>query len=126
MKATELQKALESSITCCQPSAYWKSHMVRQIVKGEKITKRTKLSTGVILAAVFVLLSAVALAVGILVNEYYAKVAEMDASGALGRWNLEDKITFVNTMKECNFEVDPELEGRAGKRSGQDCGRHLR
>ena len=59
MKATELQKALESSITCCQPSAYWKSHMVRQIVKGEKITKRTKLSTGVILAAVFVLLSAV-------------------------------------------------------------------
>ena len=109
MKATELQKALESSITCCQPSAYWKSHMVRQIVKGEKITKRTKLSTGVILTAVFVLLSAVALAVGILVNEYYAKVAEMDASGALGRWNLEDKITFVNTMKECNFEVDPEL-----------------
>ena len=109
MKATELQKALESSITSCQPSAYWKNHMVRQIVKGEEVTKGTKLSTGVVLAAVFVLISAVALAVGILVNEYYAKVAEMDASGALGRWNLEDKITFVNTMRECNFEVDPEL-----------------
>ena len=109
MKATELHKALESSITSCQPSEYWKSHMVRQIVKEEGMTKRTKLSTGVILVAVFMLISAVALAVGILVNEYYAKVAEMDASGALGRWNLEDKITFVKTMRECNFEMDPEL-----------------
>ena len=109
MKTTELQKALESSITSCQPSAYWKNHMVRQIVKGEEMAKRTKLSTGVILVAILILISAVALAVGILVNEYYAKVAEMDASGALGRWNLEDKITFVNTMRECNFEVNPEL-----------------
>ena len=48
MKATELQKALESSITSCQPSAYWKNHMVRRIVKGEEMAKRTKLSTGVI------------------------------------------------------------------------------
>ena len=109
MKTTELHKALESSITSCQPSEYWKNHMVRQIVKGEETTRRTKLSTGVILVAVFMLISAVALAVGILVNEYYAKVAKMDASGALGRWNLEDKITFVNTMRECNFEVDPDL-----------------
>ena len=109
MKATELQKALESSITSCQPSDYWKNHMVRQIVKGEEMSKRTKLSTGIILVAVLMLLSAVALAVGILVNDYYAKVAEMDASGALGRWNLEDKITFVRTMQECGFEIDPEL-----------------
>ena len=109
MKATELQKALESSITSCQPSDYWKNHMVRQIVKGEEMSKRTKLSTGIILVAVLMLVSAVALAVGILVNDYYAKVAEMDASGALGRWNLEDKITFVRTMQECGFEIDPEL-----------------
>ena len=109
MKAAELQKALESSVTSCQPSEYWKMHMVRQIVKGEEMPKRAKLSTGLILVAVFILLSAVALAVGILVNEYYARVAEMDASGALGRWNLEDKITFVNTMRECHFDVDPEL-----------------
>lgn len=109
MKATELQKALESSITSCQPSEYWKNHMVRQIMKGEEMSKRTKLSTGIILVAVLMLLSAVALAVGILVNDYYAKVAEMDASGALGRWNLEDKITFVRTMQECGFEIDPEL-----------------
>ena len=33
----------------------------------------------------------------------------MDASGALGRWNLGDKITFVRTMQECGFEIDPEL-----------------
>lgn len=108
MKTMELQKALDSSITSCQPSDYWKSHMVRQIVKGEEMSKRTKLSTGVILVAILMLISAVALAVGILVNDYYAKVAEMDASGALGRWNLDDKITFVRTMKECGFEIDLE------------------
>lgn len=73
------------------------------------MSKRTKLSTGIILVAVLMLVSAVALAVGILVNDYYAKVAEMDASGALGRWNLGDKITFVRTMQECGFEIDPEL-----------------
>ena len=67
MKATELQKALESSITSCHPSDYWKNHMVRQIVKGEEMSKRTKLSTGIILVAVLMLVSAVALAVGILV-----------------------------------------------------------
>ena len=72
MKATELQKALESSITSCQPSEYWKNHMVRQIVKGEEMSKRTKLSIGIILVAVLMLVSAVALAVGILVNDYYA------------------------------------------------------
>ena len=109
LKTTELQKALESSITSCQPSEYWKNHMVRQIVKGEEMSKRTKLSTGVVLVAVLMLISAVALAVGILVNDYYAKVAEMDSSGALGRWNLEDKITFVRTMQECGFEIDHDL-----------------
>ena len=120
MKATELQKALESSITSCQPSEYWKNHMVRQIVKGEEMSKRTKLSTGIILAAVLMMISAVALAVGILVNEYYAKVAEMDASGALGRWNLEDKITFVRTMQECGFDVNPELYQTAMNESISD------
>ena len=62
MKTMELQKALDSSITSCQPSDYWKSHMVRQIVKGEEMSKRTKLSTGVILVAILMLISAVALA----------------------------------------------------------------
>lgn len=109
MKEQDLRKALDSAITNCQPSAYWKSLTVRQIVKGEEMQKRAKMSTGFVLAVVLVLISAVALAVGILVNDYFAKVAEMDASGALGRWNLADKISFVKAMKECNFEMDPEL-----------------
>ena len=109
MKEAALRNALNSSIISCQPSEYWKDHLVRQIVKGENMPRRTKLSLGVVLATALILISAVALAVGILVNEYYAKVAEMEASGALGRWNLEDKLTFVKTMRECNFEMNPEL-----------------
>ena len=108
MREAALRNALNASITGCQPSEIWKNRMVRRIVKEEEMPKRAKLSLGVILAAVLVLISAVALAVGILVNEYFAKVAEMNASGALGRWNLEDKINFVKTMHECHFEMDPE------------------
>ena len=109
MKENELRRALDVSVTGCRPSGCWKNRMVRQIVKGEEMKKRTKLSFGIVIAAALVLVSALALAVGVLVHEYYAKVAEMERSGALDRWNLEDKTAFVNAMKECNLEVDEDL-----------------
>ena len=109
MKETALRQALNTSITGCQPSDYWKNHMVRQIVKGEEMKKRTKLSLGAVLALALLLISAVAFAVSALINDYYSKIAEMETSGALGRWNLEDKISFVKTMREYDFDIDPEL-----------------
>ena len=109
MKENELYRALNTSITGCQPSDYWKNRMVRQIVKGEEMKKRTKLSVGAILVAALLLISAVGLAVGVLVNEYYAKVARMERDGALDRWQLEDKISFISTMKECNFDLAEDL-----------------
>lgn len=109
MKEKDLYRALNASVTGCLPSDHWKNHMVRQIVKGEEMKKRTKLSFAVVVALVLVLISAVAVAVGILVHEYYARVAEMEQSGALDRWELADKVRFINTMKECNFELDDSL-----------------
>lgn len=109
MRETELCRALARSVTGCQPAESWKHQMVRQIVKGQDLQKRTKLSFGVVAALALILLSAIALAVGVLVHEYYARVAEMERSGALTRWNLEDKISFVQTMRDCNFDMDPEL-----------------
>lgn len=109
MKEKELYRALDASITGCQPSDYWKNHMVRQIVKGEEMKKRTKLSLGAIIVAALLLISAVGVAVGVLVHEYYAKVAQMERDGALERWELEDKVKFISTMKECNLELDEDL-----------------
>jgi hypothetical protein len=109
MKEKELYRALDASITGCQPSDYWKNHMVRQIVKGEEMKKRTKLSLGAIIVAALLLISAVGVAVGVLVHEYYAKVAQMERDGALERWELDDKIKFIDAMKECNFELDEDL-----------------
>ena len=109
MKETALRQALNTSIMGCQPSDYWKNHMVRHIVKGEEMKKRTKLSLGVVLVLALLLISAVAFAVTALINEYYSRIAEMEASGVLGRWNLEDKISFVKTMWEYNFDIDLEL-----------------
>ena len=78
--------------------------------------KRTKLSISVVIAIALLLISAVGLAVGLLVQEqnkknqeYYNKVAEMERNGALDRWNLEDKTAFISAMQECGFEIDPEL-----------------
>ena len=116
MKETALYQALNASVTGCQPSDHWKSHLVRQIVKGEEMKKRTKVSFGIVIAVILVLISAVALAVGMIVqsrnqknHEYYGKVVGMEQSGALSRWNLEDKIDFISAMRECDFEMDPEL-----------------
>ena len=116
MRETALYQALNSAITGCQPSDHWKDHMVRQIVRGEEMHKRTKLSVSVVIAIALILISAVGLAVGLLVQEqnkknqeYYNKVAEMERSGALDRWNLEDKTAFISAMRECGFEIDPEL-----------------
>ncbi len=63
MKETALREAINSSITGCQPSDYWKNHMVRQIVKGEKMKTRTKLSWNLILVIGLLLLSVTAYAV---------------------------------------------------------------
>lgn len=108
MRDNELRHALNASIDLCQPSDRWKNHLVRQIVAGEKAEKKLKLSVGLVVAIVLVLLSIVALAVSMLTRNYYDKVADMDAAGALARWNMKDKITFVRAMKEENFEIDPE------------------
>ena len=48
MRENELYRALDASVTACQPSDYWKNRMVRQIVKGEELKKKTKLSVGAI------------------------------------------------------------------------------
>ena len=109
MKENELYRALDASVTGCQPSDYWKNRMVRQIVKGEEMKKRTKLSLGAIIVAALLLISAVGVAVGVLVHAYYAKVAQMERDGALERWELDDKIKFIDAMKECNFELDEDL-----------------
>ena len=113
MKENELYRALDAAVTGCQPSDYWKNRMVRQIVKGEEMKKRTKLSVGAILVAALLLISTVALAVGLLIHEYYAKVAQMEKEGALDRWQLEDKINFISTMKEYDFAMDESLYAQA-------------
>ena len=81
MKENELYRALDASVTGCQPSDYWKNRMVRQIVKGEEMKKRTKVSFGVVIAVALLLISVAAVAVGVLVHEYYAKVADMEKEG---------------------------------------------
>ncbi|MBP5725918.1 MAG: hypothetical protein J6Y48_02470, partial [Clostridia bacterium] len=74
-----------------------------------EMKKRTKLTLGAIIVAALLLISAVGVAVGVLVQEYYAKVAQMERDGALERWELDDKIKFIDAMKECNFELDEDL-----------------
>ena len=117
MRENELYRALDASVTACQPSDYWKNRMVRQIVKGEEMKKRTKLSVGAILVAALLLISAAALAVSALINEYYAKVAQMERDGAMERWQLEEKLAFVNNMKEYDFALDGELYAQAADKS---------
>ena len=75
---------------------------------GENVKIRTKMSFSLVLALVLFCVSVTAFAVGVLINEYYERVAQMDASGDMIRWELEDKINFVNVMRDFELTVDEE------------------
>ena len=73
---------------------------------GNSVRLKTKMSFSLALVLILFCLSVTALAVGLLINGYYERVAQMDASGQMTTWGLEEKISFVNVMREYEFPMD--------------------
>lgn len=84
------------------------AHLRSRRTGGERVKLRTKMSFSLVLVLILFCLSVTALAVGILINGYYERVAQMDASGNLIQWQLEDKISFVEAMREYEFVMNEE------------------
>ncbi len=125
MKETALRKALESSVTGCQPSVYWKNRLVRQIVKGEEMKKRTRVSFGIVLAIVLILISAVALAVTLLspreiVEQVVVPIAQgNDTTDApVKTYTYEELAELIRTLNENGITLDEESRIMQAFRSG--------
>ena len=94
MKEQDLRRALDASITGCQPSEHWKRRVLAQ-TKEEKTLKR-KLSVGLILAAALLLATATALV----------------ATGAFDRlWEVwQDSFRRMNTTGAVDILDEKEYE----------------
>lgn len=73
---------------------------------GNSVRLKTKMSFSLALVLILFCLSVTALAVGLIINGYYERVAQMDASGQMTTWGLEEKISFVNVMREYEFSMN--------------------
>lgn len=81
-------------------------HLRSQRTGGNSMRLRTKMSFSLVLVLILFCLSITALAVGLLINGYYERVAQMDASGQMITWGLDEKISFVHVMREFDFDMD--------------------
>lgn len=73
--------------------------------KGGRIVKK-KVSVGLILALILVLLSVTALAAGIALNIMTPRVAQMDADGTFISWGLDEKYVFVQAMRDSGYTMN--------------------
>lgn len=80
--------------------------VIRQIRGEIKVKKRMTFATAVLIA--LLVLSAAALAVGSLVQNYLREVGQMSLEGAFhsDRWGLNEKARFVEAMERAGFELD--------------------
>ncbi|MGN1368526.1 MAG: hypothetical protein ACI4WX_06645 [Aristaeellaceae bacterium] len=68
--------------------------------------RKSKLSVALTVLLILLCLSVTAYAAGVLINGYYGKLAQMEASGSMIRWELADKISFVRAMQEFELSIN--------------------
>lgn len=102
----QIHHAMDTRLSGMTGNPYLAQRILAGAKGGKKVKK--KLSVGLVVALVLMLASVTALAVGVLISDYYERVAQMHASGDMMRWELEDKINFVNVMRDFELTVDEE------------------
>lgn len=83
-----------------------RSHLRVHTQGGENVRVRRKLSLVLVLVLILLCLSVTAVAAGLLINGYFERVAQMEASGSLARWGLNEKMSFVSAMREYDLDVN--------------------
>lgn len=113
-KRMKIQRALDAEFAHLNTTPAQRERLLALTVGGEtmkqkptfSLSGRSKLSFSMMLMLILLCLSLTAYAVTVIINEYYERVAQMDAEGGLTDWQLEDKINFVNVMKECGLTMN--------------------
>ena len=108
MKKERIRQALDTEFAFLNTTPSQRRQLLFAAMGERKMKKRMKLSVALVMVLALMSLAFTAYAITTAIQQYYAHVAEMDADGALIRWEMQDKIDFVNLMKGAEFEVDPE------------------
>ncbi len=109
MKKQRVRQALDRELAFLNTTPMQRQRVFSGAVGERKMNQKgLRLSFGLVLALILTGLTLTAFAVGLALSQYYAKVAEMDADGALIRWELKDKIEFVNLMQSSDFDMNQE------------------
>ena len=95
-KRQRIQHAMNNELAHLNTSQAQRDRLLAVTAGGETVNRKSKLSFGLVLALVLICISITAVAVTAVINGYYEKVAQMDADGSMMRWEMKDKIQFVN------------------------------
>lgn len=115
-KRMKIQRALDAEFAHLNTTPAQRERLLALTVGGETMKQkptfsfsgRSKLSFAMVMMLILLFLSMTAYAVTFIINEYYERVAQLDAEGGLIDWQLEDKINFVNVMKESGLTMNEE------------------
>lgn len=115
-KRMKIQRALNSEFGHLNTTPAQRERLLALTVGGETVKQkptfsfsgRSKLSLVTMVLLIVLCLSVTAYAVTVLINGYYERVAQMDADGSLIEWQLDDKIDFVNAMREYELTMNDE------------------
>lgn len=107
MKKERIRQALDTEFAFMNTTPSQRRQLLSAAMGERKMKKRMKLSVALVMVLALMSLAFTAYAITTAIQQYYAHVAEMDADGALIRWEMWDKIDFVNLMKGAEFEVNP-------------------
>ena len=99
-----IKQAIDATFSGVTMQTQMQYRVLRE-VRGEQKVKR-KLSSGLVLAIVLMLLSVTALAT-MMLNTFHQKTIEMEATnGLFSTWTTDDKVSFVNMMSDAGLKVD--------------------
>ena len=76
-----VRRAVDGQLSFLNTTARQREEMFAYATGGKNVKKRIRLSFGLALAIALMCLSVTALAVSAAINQYYARVAQMEATG---------------------------------------------
>ncbi len=105
-KNDSIREALADNLSGLYLSADMHASLLHEITGGKKMKR--KLTVGLICLIILLLVTAAALAVTA-VQTWLNSVSQMQVDGIFFRWDLSDKLRFVEALKDAGYAVDEAL-----------------
>ncbi len=105
-KNNSIREALADNLSGLYVSADMRASLVHEITGGKKMKR--KLTVALICLIVLLLVTVTALAVTA-VQAWLNSVSQMQVDGIFFRWELSDKLRFVDALKDAGYAVDEAL-----------------